>query len=73
MNSNINIISRRALFNGSASLQKLKNNVVFQARHIPRLFKRGGGSVSIEPLRQLSDDCTHRRNSKRKVGKPINQ
>ena len=31
----------------------------------------GGGSVRIEPLQQLLDDCTHKRNSKRKVGKPI--
>ena len=31
----------------------------------------GGGSIRIEPSRQLLDDCTHKRNSKRKVGKPI--
>ena len=31
----------------------------------------GGGSVRIEPSRQLLDDLTHKRNSKRKVGKPI--
>ena len=30
-----------------------------------------GGSIRIEPSRQLFDDCTHKRNSKRKVGKPI--
>ena len=30
-----------------------------------------GGSVITEPSRQLSDDCTHKRNGKRKVGKPI--
>ena len=31
--------------------------------------KGGGGvSVRIEPSRQLLDDCTHKRNSKRKVG-----
>ena len=30
-----------------------------------------GGSVRIAPSRQLSDDCTHKRNNKRKVGKPI--
>ena len=30
-----------------------------------------GGSVRIEPSQQLLDDCTHKRNSKRKVGKPI--
>ena len=28
-----------------------------------------GGSVRIEPSRQLLDDCNHERNSKRKVGK----
>ena len=30
-----------------------------------------GGSIRIEPLQQLLDDCTHKRNSKKKVGKPI--
>ena len=38
------------------------------------LLKRGGGgggSVRIEPSQQRLDDCTHKRNSKRKVGKPI--
>ena len=30
-----------------------------------------GGSIRIEPSRQLLDDCTHKRNNKRKVGKPI--
>ena len=30
-----------------------------------------GGSIRIEPSQQLLDDCTHKRNSKRKVGKPI--
>ena len=34
-------------------------------------FREGGGSVRTEPSRQLLDDCTHKRNSKRKVGKPI--
>ena len=32
---------------------------------------RGEGSGRIEPSRQLLDDCTHKRNSKRKVGKLI--
>ena len=27
--------------------------------------------IRIEPLQQLLDDCTHKRNSKRKVGKPL--
>ena len=36
-----------------------------------RSFSLRGGSVRIEPSRQLLDDCTHKRNSKRKVGKPI--
>ena len=31
----------------------------------------GGGSVRIEPSQQLLDDCTHKRNSKKKVGKHI--
>ena len=31
----------------------------------------GGGSLTTEPLRQLLDDCTHKRNNKNKVGKPI--
>ena len=31
----------------------------------------GGGSTEIEPSRQLLDDCTHERNNKKKVGKPI--
>ena len=41
-------------------------------------FKGGGGgggggarSVKIDPSRQLLDDCSHKRNSKRKVDKPI--
>ena len=46
---------------------------------IPKLFCtkfessdfKVGGSIRIEPSRQLLDDCTHKRNSKRKVGKPI--
>ena len=29
----------------------------------------GGGVVRIEPSQQLLDDCTHKRNNKRKVGK----
>ena len=28
----------------------------------------GGGFVRFEPLRQLLDDCTHKRNRKRKLG-----
>ena len=42
----------------------------------PNRFKEGrgrGGSVSIELSLQLLDDCTHKRNNKRKVGKPIYQ
>ena len=32
---------------------------------------RGGGvPVRTEPSQQLLDDCTHNRNSKKKVGKP---
>ena len=33
-------------------------------------LSEGGGSIRIEPSQQLLDDCTHKRNSKRKVGKP---
>ena len=36
-----------------------------------RSLRGEGGSVRIEPLRQLLDDCTSKRNSKRKVGKPM--
>ena len=31
----------------------------------------GGGSIRIEPSRQHLDCCTHKRNSKRKEGKPV--
>ena len=31
----------------------------------------GGGSVRTEPSRQLLDDCTHKRDNKRKLVKPI--
>ena len=37
MNSDTNIIGQHAFFKESASLQKLENKVVFQARHM--LFK----------------------------------
>ena len=45
--------------------------------HMAAIFvlrrRGGGGSVRIEPLRQLLDYCTQKRNNKRKVGKPKHQ
>ena len=38
---------------------------------LSKQLRGGGGSVRSELLRQLLDDCTHKRNSKRKVGKPM--
>ena len=48
-------------------------NIVSQLKDLQSLKGGGGGggSVRIEPSQQLLDDCTHKRNSKRKVGKPI--
>ena len=42
-----------------------------QKNFIFTFYGGGGASIRIEPLRQLLDDCTHKRNNKKKVGKSI--
>ena len=42
-----------------------------QSGKVNHLKGEGVGCIRTESSRQLLDDCTHKRNSKRKVGKPI--